>query len=950
MALDLFRFKPSPQQAAVADWMRNGTGNAFVSACAGSGKTTTLEWLAKTQQPRGIFLAFNAEIAAELDGRLKGTGMAACTVHSHGYAACAAARRGRKLIKEDRKYASVVFPVIKALAQKETGEIVVGGETRKFTVAGQEQTLFGALFHHAAYLVRGLLDKARLTLQPLSDPAAVEALITAFNLEPAWLPLLEERHSYCLSRDWGSEARAIHGILGLLRAEDPTTWLALRTQFLATCTNIATTALYHGFETFRAQGKIDFTDMLWLPVALNLPVRGAPWIFVDEVQDISACARELVSRALRAGGAGARALFVGDENQAIYGFSGADAEAIHGLTTEFNCTRLPLSTTYRCPRTVTALAQTWQPSITARPDAPAGIVDTIDWTQFTPKPGDLVLCRTTAPLVATCWWLLDKGTPAYVAGTTIGEGLVRVARDIASKPRFSWRDFPQAAKAHGATGIARILKENGGDPADERISTIQDNIAAVTALWMIDQPQSAAAFEATVNRLFKEVKLGQQVKLATVHRAKGLEAEHVYLLKPQKMPLVFTARTAGELQQEANLQYVTVTRAKAHFTFVTGLGPPGTREHDKKTGEAILDTAWPCALLSREAPAAHEPPAQEFAAAQSRAPGHVRDHAQDHAQYPVRNPTQGYTQGRLAALGVAPTQGRLAALGGALAAWRAAGFPQEGREYAWVEELGAAGLPDSVLDPAVCRATETDDAQLLLICAVAAVTPVLGMDWTLDPTAFSLIDHEAFATVGIDLWRQAAALAGPPAQEAPATQEPPAQEFAAAQPSLEEVPFPEEEVPAAFLLEALPIPSEALPIPSEALPIPSAVPPPTEESAGEEPAPAGTSPTESSGESSGWVEKTTDDGFRFFLFSIPEERLPGGFTIRLWPTLSGRGPARLEVFVGPAVGTLAALVLEGRVEAGEGQVLDPNPRGAHDARRLLGVLSSVLKDAPLERA
>ncbi len=53
---------------------------------------------------------------------------------------------------------------------------------------------------------------------------------------------------------------------------------------------------------------------------------------------------------------------------------------------------------------------------------------------------------------------------------------------------------------------------------------------------------------------------GAYVICSTVHKAKGLEAQNVFLLNTTFfMP-------KGEPQEEANIYYVAVTRAKAHLT------------------------------------------------------------------------------------------------------------------------------------------------------------------------------------------------------------------------------------------------------------------------------------------------------------------------------------------------------------------------------------------------
>ena len=56
-------------------------------------------------------------------------------------------------------------------------------------------------------------------------------------------------------------------------------------------------------------GQVDYADMIWLPVVLNLPVQRYDLLLTDECQDLNACQQELAFRA------GKRLIFVGHEKQ-----------------------------------------------------------------------------------------------------------------------------------------------------------------------------------------------------------------------------------------------------------------------------------------------------------------------------------------------------------------------------------------------------------------------------------------------------------------------------------------------------------------------------------------------------------------------------------------------------------------------------------------------------------
>ena len=101
---------------------------------------------------------------------------------------------------------------------------------------------------------------------------------------------------------------------------------------------------------------IDFDDMLWLPFILNLPFDKNNYVFVDEAQDTNLLQRELLRRMVADKPYG-RLIAVGDPHQAIYGFRGADADAMGALRDEFQMKEMPLSVSYRCSQSVVSEAQ-----------------------------------------------------------------------------------------------------------------------------------------------------------------------------------------------------------------------------------------------------------------------------------------------------------------------------------------------------------------------------------------------------------------------------------------------------------------------------------------------------------------------------------------------------------------------------------------------------------------
>ncbi|MES2546518.1 MAG: UvrD-helicase domain-containing protein [Pseudomonadota bacterium] len=94
-------------------------------------------------------------------------------------------------------------------------------------------------------------------------------------------------------------------------------------------------------QTLKAYQAVDFDDLIKLPVelfdqheeALNKWQRKLQYLLVDEYQDTNACQYKLIKMLT-----GVRGQFtaVGDDDQAIYGWRGADVENLRQLTTDFS--------------------------------------------------------------------------------------------------------------------------------------------------------------------------------------------------------------------------------------------------------------------------------------------------------------------------------------------------------------------------------------------------------------------------------------------------------------------------------------------------------------------------------------------------------------------------------------------------------------------------------------
>jgi hypothetical protein len=508
---ELLPFEPSSYQQAVIDEVLDGSGDIVVNAVAGSGKTATLELLARYIKSKAMFVAFNAHIAKELNAKLKPYGMSARTLHSVGFGA----------LRYKFKFSTKPEPSkYRRLAREIQDDIARCSAVNGVRLSSSLCSLLATEYPLGELLQ--LVGHLRTTLAEVVDRPTVMALANqyAIGVEPGMMVFYVQALRYMLKRG----AAEI------------------------------------------AEGLVDFTDMIWGPWVHNCKPFQLSWVLVDEAQDLNPAQLDLAMRCRYRNG---RMLFVGDRSQAIYGFAGAMADGIDQIVEATGAKELPLSTCYRCPTTHLELAREIVPQIEAAPGARQGVIGGCSEEQVMEvvAPGDIVLCRTTAPLIKLCFALLLAGVSARVRGRKIGEALVALIERLAKRRAFKYAEMDRAVALWLKRESAKVLRRNGGDLEDSQLQGLQDRADTVMALWSGSDATSIAGLTQDIEGLFSNDR--PSVWLSTVHRAKGLEAEVVYILRPDLMPLPF-ARKGWQVQQEYNLLYVALTRAKRALVMVEG--------------------------------------------------------------------------------------------------------------------------------------------------------------------------------------------------------------------------------------------------------------------------------------------------------------------------------------------------------------------------------------------
>jgi DNA helicase-2/ATP-dependent DNA helicase PcrA len=263
---------------------------------------------------------------------------------------------------------------------------------------------------------------------------------------------------------------------------------------------------------------------------------------------------------------GGRICAVGDERQAIYGFRGADADAIPGLIRTLGAKTLPLSITYRCARSIVELARREVPELEEAPNAPEGVISNERSEIMLDKAaaGDMIISRLNAPLVSLCLGLFARGKRAAIMGRNIGEGLIRL---IDKSKATEIEKLEEWVRVWSKREAARLVKK-GRTPEEA-----EDKLACIEALC--EGAESVSEVRQRAEVLFSDKEgATKKITLGTTHKLKGLEADKVWMLTD-----TYRRERGGE---EANLWYVAVTRAKTELVLTTS---PARKTKTRTTSE-----------------------------------------------------------------------------------------------------------------------------------------------------------------------------------------------------------------------------------------------------------------------------------------------------------------------------------------------------------------------------
>lgn len=315
-----------------------------------------------------------------------------------------------------------------------------------------------------------------------------------------------------------------------------------------------------------------------------------------------------------------RCIVVGDEKQSLYGFRGADcnaferiAEMLQSNGRPFSRCELPLN--YRCDDMIIQHARQWVPGLKGHSKA-RGTVDELsfgeameranndgtdialpDGVDSAPRslPVDpskpvsfAFLCRINVPLVVTAYQLIAQGKRVCIIGRSqIGAPLKKLIVDLCGE-KDDDNYTNRITDRIGEDG--RVIEEGlmsrlvnyydvqsrklQNEKYESKLEQLQQNVECIEIIATRVKDDKVTSVLTEIDNLFKDDPDPGVISLSTIHRAKGLEWDVVFILRPDLLPHPAAQPNADgswsdEQQQEENAQYVAATRPRNRLYYIS---------------------------------------------------------------------------------------------------------------------------------------------------------------------------------------------------------------------------------------------------------------------------------------------------------------------------------------------------------------------------------------------
>ncbi|MFP3867651.1 MAG: UvrD-helicase domain-containing protein [Desulfobacteraceae bacterium] len=300
-------------------------------------------------------------------------------------------------------------------------------------------------------------------------------------------------------------------------------------------------APYQTYEAALEQtGRWDFDDLVARPVRLlqrhpELPCRYQaryPYLLVDEYQDVNQAQYTLLR--LLAAGPAPQLFVIGDPDQAIYGFRGAQPHYFHRFSQDWVGAKvITFTDSYRLPEPILRAAQ----QVVAGPGAESRLVSR--------RPGNLPLVLLEAASEISEAQQIIRQIESLVGGTSHLALEDEKIRQSAFQTPVSFRDIAILYRVHALGLVLEQQLQAAGVPCQQAKEDIGPEFTGLD-------------FQA------------EKVSLLSLHAAKGLEFPYVFIAGCETglLPYEPPGEAPSDPEEERRLFYVGLTRA-THQVFLS---------------------------------------------------------------------------------------------------------------------------------------------------------------------------------------------------------------------------------------------------------------------------------------------------------------------------------------------------------------------------------------------
>ncbi|HEY7216325.1 MAG TPA: UvrD-helicase domain-containing protein [Thermoanaerobaculia bacterium] len=406
-------------------------------------------------------------------------------------------------------------------------------------------------------------------------------------------------------------------------------------------------ALYE--EAMERRGLVDFDDLLLKPLAL---LRERPdlaalyrerfrWISIDEYQDVDALQYALIRLLAPPDG---NLCAIGDPDQSIYGFRGADVGFFLRFREDYPGARVVhLTRNYRSTSTLVAAAcQAIRPAslvpdrrlVAVRDGAAERVV--IQSAASERAEAELVVHTLERLLGGTAYFSFDSGRvePGEDSGLSFDDVAILYRTEAQAAPLiealgragipFQKRSHRALSEQAGVRALVAAMEVRRPDPTDptatveslleKTVLELNENASDRTAVLAAAELLRPLALRAgcDLEAFLAEAALGgevdawdpraERVSLLTLHAAKGLEFPAVFLVGCEDglLPLSWPGADEASLAEERRLFFVGLTRARSRlFLFHSRKRTLRGETRETRPSPFLADLA--AALLERRA-------------------------------------------------------------------------------------------------------------------------------------------------------------------------------------------------------------------------------------------------------------------------------------------------------------------------------------------------------------